>query len=147
MANYDELEAFIKRLTDRQLNLLHDVARREKWARKRPSGKESEEAKKTVSKWLVQQKLDGRDIDQYCIRVSEYFEDCSELHIPLSLLLVGGTELQEYVDMEPREATDHDVYVIERVATPRYNRDMPDDIAEAITKIDLNSVADYWGEE
>lgn len=146
MANYDELVNFFKCLTDHQLRLAEDILRKEKYSRMRPSKQESMEAEKFMKKWLVQQKLEGKDIEEYRLQVMEYSTEGEEYSIPILTLLEGGTELQDYVDSEPRDYMSIDRELIETVVTFYPDKDTPDEVVKAISKLDISSIGDYFME-
>lgn len=147
MANYDELANFFKGLTDHQLYLAEDILRKEKYSRMSPSKQESMEAEKFMKKWLVQQKLEGKDIEEYRLQVMEYSTEGEEYSIPILTLLEGGTELQDYVDSEPRDYMDIDRELIETVVTFYPDKDTPDEVVKAISKLDISSIGDYFMEQ
>lgn len=147
MPNYDEMEAIFKSLTDRQLCLAEDILRKEKYSRMRPSKQDSMEAEKVVKKWLVQQRLDGKDLDECRLQVMEYTTQGEEYSIPILTLLEGGTELQDYVDSEPRDYMDIDRELIETVVTFYPDKDTPDEVVKAISKLDISSIGDYFMEQ
>lgn len=147
MANYDEMEALFKGFTDKQLEIAETILRNEKYSRKRPSKQESIEAEKTVKKWLIQQKLDGKDIEECRLQVMEYCTEGEEYSIPISILLEGGTKLQDYVDSEPRDYMDIDRELIKTVVTFYPDKDVPDEVVKAISKLDISSIGDYFMEQ
>ena len=146
MASYDEVEAIFKSLTDKQLEIAGNILRNEKYSRKRPSKQESVAAEKVVKKWLIQQKLEGKDIEEYRLRVMEYTTEGEEYSIPILTLLEGGTDLQSYIDSEPRDYIAIDRELIETVVTFYPDKDVPDEVVKAISKLDISSIGDYFME-